>query len=416
MRKQILAIAFGIATLTASAQKAELKAAEKAIKKQDFTTAVTAIKSAEPLIANADKKYKAKFYFLKAQAYAGTKNYEIAGKAYQQLFSYEKEIGKNRYTKNAQPMLEALIGDVSNKAFAAYSNEKDFKKASKYFYLTYVLRPKDTASMFNAAITSAQGKDFDSALKYYKKLKELGYTGIETQYLATNKETQKEENLGSKNNRDLMVKTGTYINPRDNVSKSKKALIIKNVALILKEQGKDEEALTAIDEARKANPKDVNLVLTAADIYSKMNKMDKFGELMDEATRLDPNNPILFYNLGVVNFNQGKVEDAKKYYKKCLSLDPKYRDAHMNMAVAVLAGEKKVVEEMNKNLSDFDKYDELAKKQKDIYKEALPYLQKADELKRTLDTVRTLMNIYETLEMTDKAKEYRGYFNKLRGK
>ena len=43
MKKQILTIALGLLTVSSFAQKNELKAAEKAIKKQDFTTAVTSL-------------------------------------------------------------------------------------------------------------------------------------------------------------------------------------------------------------------------------------------------------------------------------------------------------------------------------------------------------------------------------------
>ena len=71
---------------------------------------------------------------------------------------------------------------------------------------------------------------------------------------------------------------------------------------------------------------------------------------------------------------------------------------------------------MNKNLSDFDKYDALVEKQKQVYKDALPYLEKADKGARSIDTVRTLLNIYETLEMEDKAKVYRELYKTLRSK
>lgn len=142
--------------------------------------------------------------------------------------------------------------------------------------------------------------------------------------------------------------------------------------------------------------------------------MDKFGELMSEAISLDPNNPILYYNLGVVNYNQGRVEDAKKYYEKAIELKPDYSDAYMNLAVTVLDKDKKIVEEMNKNLSNFKKYDQLALQQKEVYKEALPFLEKADSLNRNIDTVKTLMNIYEVLEMSDKAKEFRDLYKSMR--
>ena len=94
MKRQIALVVLGLFTVTAFAQKDELKTAEKAIKKQDFATAVSAINSAEGLIANADEKTKSKFYFLKGQAFGGNKEYEKAAKAYNDLFAFEKSTGK----------------------------------------------------------------------------------------------------------------------------------------------------------------------------------------------------------------------------------------------------------------------------------------------------------------------------------
>jgi tetratricopeptide (TPR) repeat protein len=142
--------------------------------------------------------------------------------------------------------------------------------------------------------------------------------------------------------------------------------------------------------------------------------MDEFGALMTEAVKMDPNNAVLYFNLGVVNYNQKRFEEAKGYYKKAIELKADYSDAYMNLAVLILDEDVKIVEEMNKNLSNFKKYDELEKRQKKVYKEALPYLEKSDSLKRNIDTVRTLLNIYENLEMEDKAKVFRELYKSLR--
>ncbi|APG64097.1 hypothetical protein LPB136_01355 [Tenacibaculum todarodis] len=414
MKKQILALTLGLMTVGAMAQKNELKAAEKAIKKNDFSGAITAISSAESLMSNMDAKLKAKFYFLKGKAFAGKKDYKNAADAFNSLLKHEEATGKAKYTKEAAPMLNKLISDVSQKAIKQYNESKDFKNASENFYLTYQLSPKDTAFAFNAAVAATQAKDYDSALKYYKELSDIGYTGIETQFVATNKETGVVENLGTKQQRDLMVKAGGYIKPETKSTKSKSADIVKNIALILNTQGKTDEAIVAMQAARKANPKDLNLLLNEADLYIKLKKMDKFGELMEEAIQMDPNNPTLFYNLGIVNFNQGKVEEAKNYYNKAIELKPDYKDAYMNLAIAILNKEQAIIEEMNKNLDNFTRYDELEKQKKEVYKEALPYLEKADGFKRSIETVRTLLNIYETLENEEKAAEFRALYKAMK--
>lgn len=411
MKNQFIALSLGLMSLGAVAQKSELKEAEKAIKKQDFTTALSTLKTIEgALMMNGEDKYKSKFYFLKGKALAAQKDYKGAAESLNALFA----MNESKYGDEARPILNQMIQEVSNKAVDFYNNKKDYKNAAENFYLTYLLSPADTSFAYNAAVSATQAKDYDKAIEYYRELQKIGYTGIEKEFVATDKASGKVESFGNdKARRDLMVKSGGYLKPDVRSSESKTATIVKNVALILKEQGKTEEAIAAFKDARTSNPKDLNLILNEAQLYVEMGKMDKFGELMSEAVALDPENPTLYYNLGVVNFNQGRMEDAKKYYEKTIELKPDHADAYMNLAVVILDQEKAIVEEMNKNLSNFKKYDELAAKQKEVYKEAIPFLEKADSLNRSIDTVKTLMNLYEVLEMSDKASEYRELYKSM---
>tara|TARA_R110002073_G_scaffold312586_2_gene484104 strand:+ start:7983 stop:9227 length:1245 start_codon:yes stop_codon:yes gene_type:complete len=413
MKTRILTLVLGLVSLISYSQKNELKAAEKALKKQDFTTAITAITSAESLIENADSRSKAKFYFLKGKAYMGKKDYKISAEAFQALMTLEKKTRKLKYTSEAQPFMGKMLKEVSERANQLYTN-KDYKNAANDFYLTYQLSPVDTIFIYNAAVSSSLAKDYDTALKYYKELGDLGYNGISTLYFAVNKETGIKENLGSKSNRDLYLKSGQYSKPSDEKTESKVGDITKNVAYILKEQGKTDEAIAAIQKARKLYPKDLNLILSEADLYIKLNQLDKFGELMKLAVEQDPTNPTLFFNLGVVSQDKKDLVGAKGYYEKAISLKSDYGDAYTNLAALILEKEKPIIEEMNKNLSDFDKYDELQTKQKAVFKEALPFLEKADKYGRSLSTVRSLMNIYENLAMDAKSKEYRDLYQKLK--
>lgn len=413
MRKQILALTVGLMSVAMFAQKKELREAEKALKSSDFTTAASNLQSIEGMLADMDEKYKAQYYFLKAQTLAGKNELKAAAEMYDTLFAYEKQIGKAKYTKEAEPMLNAIIQKVSQRAISLYNNDKDYKNAAKDFYLTYKLSPTDTSFLYNAAVSASLAKEYDTSLAYYNELLDLGYTGISVQYMAVNKETGKEEDLGSKQQRDLMVKTGQYEKPSDVPTESKQGDIVKNIGYILIAQGKTDEAIAAIQKARQADPKDLNLILNEAQLYIKLEKMDKFAQLMQEAIALDPNNPTLFFNLGVVNQNENKVDEAIKYYEKAIDLKPDYADAYMNLAVAILSEEAAIVKEMNNNLSNFKKYDELEKKQKALYRKALPYLEKADNLKRSDDTVKSLINIYDILEMNDKAKALREVQKKM---
>ena len=86
----------------------------------------------------------------------------------------------------------------------------------------------------------------------------------------------------------------------------------------------------------------------------------------------------------------------------------------MNLAVAILSEEKAIIDEMNNNLSNFKKYEELEGKQKDLYRKALPSLEKADSINRSIESVRALLNLYDILEMTEKADVLRPIYKEMR--
>ena len=413
MKTKVFALVLGLITFSTFAQKNELKTADKANKIKDYSAAMTAVTAAESLLSKMDDKSKAKFYFLKAQAYFGKKDYQTAANTFEKLFNLENETGKIRYTELATTIQNQMVQDVYQQASDQYT-AKDYKNASDSFYLTYVLTPLDTVFIYNAAVSSSLALDYDNSLKYYKELREKGYTGISTVYYATSKQTDEKEDLGNEKNRDLQVKLGLYKDPVNEQTESKTGDIIKNVAYILKKQGKTEEAIKAVEEARKLYPKDINLILTQADIYFQLKNMEKYSELMELAIKEDPTNPQLFFNLGVISFNDGKVEEAKKNYEKAIELKEDYGDAYLNLAVVIMNQEKAIVDEMNKNLSDFDKYDELLEKQRGVHREALPYLEKADKYSRSINTVQFLMNIYQTLEMDEKATKFTDLYKQMR--
>ena len=412
MRNQLLVIALGFMTVVSFAQKKELKTAEKAIKNQDYSAALSAINAAKVLNADTDSKLKTKFYFLKGQTHEGKKEYKVAAGSYNTLLTLEKEANKFKYTNKTRAAMGKMTSDVSSRANELFSQKK-YKKAAEDFYLTFVLSPVDTSYLFNAAISSSIAKEYEISLVYYKELVKLGYEGSVVSYLATSTETDKEESFGNKIMRDLAVRSKSHKNPLDKKSKSKKIDIIKDMAFILSQQGRIEEAVVAIKQARKQDPNNLDLLLTEADFYIGLKRMDKFSELMKEAVLQDPENPTLYFNLGVVHFNQKKISEAKEYYLKAIELDDEYMDAYMNVSVLILDQNDAIIEEMNQNLSNDKKYFELEKMQLKVFREAMPYLEKADALKRSIDTVRTLLNIYDNLEMEAKSAEYRVLFKAM---
>jgi tetratricopeptide (TPR) repeat protein len=269
--------------------------------------------------------------------------------------------------------------------------------------------------------TSANSKLYSLELTvYYYELKQINYTGETTVFWAYNKASKQEEIFNSKAEREIFIKSGTHEKPRDEKTPSKRGEIYKNIALILVEKGKVEEAKAAVTEARNANPEDSSLILTEADLYLKVNDFDTYTKLVNQALANDPNNVDLVYNLGVISGNANKVADAEKYYRKALEINPNYFNANLNLAELLLRADEKFVNEMNKlgtSTKDMKRYEVLKTQREDLFKSTIPYLQKAVELEPTnIDVAKTLMNVYSALEMTAEYKELKAKVKVLEAK
>ncbi|MFD1615144.1 tetratricopeptide repeat protein [Gelatiniphilus marinus] len=403
MKKQlIIALAFSISAFS-FAQKKELRAAEKAIKGTNFAEAKAALNQAKALMASMDEKNKAKYYYLLGQAlYAGgAGSGEDIDKALESLNQVE-----GSFTAEIAELKENMTNNILTKGNKAYE-DKDFSAASKHFEHAYRTSVKDTLFLYYAAATAVNVQEYDRALKLYEELKQLGYTGIQKEYFATNVETGEEEVL-DKTNRDLFVKAKSHIKPGERLTESKKAEIVKNVALIYVSKGDNEKALEAMKDARAESPDDINLLLSEANVHYKMGNKEEFKKLLELATQKDPENAELQYNLGVIAAESEDNEAAKKYYDKAIELDPSYINAYINMAALILNGEKAIIDEMNglgTSAADDKRYDELREERQNIYKSAIPYLDKALGIDaKNLNAAKTLMNIYSVIGETAKYK------------
>ena len=413
MKKQLaIALAFSISAFS-FAQKKELKTAEKAIKGSNYAEAKAALKQAESFMSAMDAKSKAKYYYLNGQAlYANGAGSSID--ILKALESFEKVDGA--YSSEISALKQNMVSSELTKGNDAYE-KKDYSTSSKYFESAYRLSTNDTLYLYYAAATAVNVKEYDRALKVYEELKELGYTGIATEYLAVNKETQEEESFTSKSLRDISVKAKTHIKPTEEKTESKKAEIVKNVALIYVSQGDNEKAILAMKDARAESPDDVNLILTEANVHYKMGNTDEFKNLLKKATEMDPTNPELQYNLGVIAAESKQIEEAKAHYNKAIELDPKYTNAYINLSALILGQEEALIEEMNglgTSRADDKRYDELREERQGLYKEAVPYLVTALDLDaKNLSAAKTLMNIYSILGETEKHKEMKAILDSL---
>jgi tetratricopeptide (TPR) repeat protein len=394
------------------AQKKELKAANKLVESQDYATALEQLQALTPTIDTAEAKYQAQYYFLLGKTYGGQSEFELSFEAFALANEIESSNGSSKYTSDIAKLIDSLGIEVITQAIAE-NKAGNFKKAASLLILIYnVDKEKNVEYLYYAASSAVNDNNFDLALSYYQELKEIGYTGQVTKYYATDVETGEELDL-SEENYILFQKLKQYSNFRTEVLKSKLPEIIKNIALIYVQQERNDLAIGAIKEARLANPLDVGLILTEANLYIQLGDKMKFAELMKEAISKDPNNHILYFNLGVITAEQGNRTDARSYYERAIELDPSYDASYLNLAALILNGETELVDQMNSlgtSRADNVKYEKLQKQRESLFLEAVPVLQKLIDIDPTnTEALTTLKNIFGTVGDVDN-------FNKVKEK
>ncbi|MFD0932295.1 tetratricopeptide repeat protein [Psychroflexus salinarum] len=421
MKKSILAIALlGITSLGFS-QRGEIRDAEDAIEDKNFELALTELNKAKPQLEDEKDKWLIRYHLAKAKTHGNMassqsgdemmKNINTSLESIDEVLELESdnEEALNYQAQLRQNMVQTAIDG---------QNEGDFNTAQDLLYKTYQMNNNDTVMLYYAASAAVNGKIYDKALDYYGELLDLGFDGSTTQYVAKNKETGEVEIFESKNMRDIAVKTDEFVEPSVQRTPRLTGEIAKNVSLIYIQQDKPEEALVAIKRAKEENPDDISVMQAEADLYYRIGKIDKYNEVMKEVVLKDPENPSLYYNLGVASEQLGDKDSAKDYYKKAIELDPEMVNAYINLAALTLSEERTIVEEMNKlgnSRADNKKYQELNEKKKQYYIEALPYLEKANELDPdNMDAMQTRLNIYYQLGKDEQAKELQEKINSMR--
>lgn len=355
MRKIVLGISLLVATTT-FAQKDELKTLKKLYDKDqlsadDFTKYKETQAKLESVATSEDDKvasnyYKAMTPLAELATMGAAPNPAMIQKiftpeAFTQMISvmrstldYETKTGKKVFTDDINQNITS-IKPIFIQIALGYNNSKNYKEASKVFYNTYKLDPKDVSSLENASITAMQASEYVDAEKYYREIKAIGLKGTGTGKFAI-----------------------------------KEAELAKNIAEIAYYNKNYEQAKIDFVEAIALNPDDIQMQINYASIFYFNNDITTYQKLTEAILAKDPNNAQLQYNVGFLLLN----DDAK------------------------------IVEEINANLKNQKKYDELNNKRKAMFMKALPYFEKAYQLDITNEeTKKTLRLCYETLNLKDKA-------------
>jgi tetratricopeptide (TPR) repeat protein len=247
MKKIIISLlVFSIFQFTFS-QKKELKTVDKLLKSGDYENALTTLESINSLIETSDDKTKSKYYYLKglAKYQNGTGSFENKLLSVDD-FNKVKEIEESSskiYSTKVDDIFVNLFNSFVDDSRTSLLNE-NYKNTYKNLEAAYTVSKKDTLYLYNAALVATEAEDYTTALNFYERLISLGYTGVSINYLATEKESGKEQVFQDKKSRDFSVDViGTHESPRDEMAKSVEIDMLRSIAAIYRNQENLEKSI-----------------------------------------------------------------------------------------------------------------------------------------------------------------------------
>lgn len=193
--------------------------------------------------------------------------------------------------------------------------------------------------------------------------------------------------------------------------------IYKGLSNILVEKGDNDAALAVLEKGSKAFPEDPSVTIDMINIYLQNGRETEAIDVMKKAIEQEPNNPQLYFVLANTYGKLGNEEKTIETYNKAIEIDPSYADAYNNLGALYLEKANAVVEKMNDPKISNSDYEKLDKERVAFLEQALPFLEKANELKpESLEIMDVLKTIYAKLGMYDKSKAIKEQILKIQGK
>ena len=328
-----------------------------------------------------------KAYFTKGQIYQAICESPIykkldpqaldkAWEAYQKVIELDE---KNSYTKRLATQYQNLTVDYTNQAIDYY-NVDDFKGALASFKRVLEIENSaimtadapakvDTAIIFNAGIAAQKAGEFAEAEKYYKEALKYNYESARTYAFLTN---------------------------------------------VLKEQGKEEEAVSYLHKGYELFPENSFMLVELINYYLMGGQPEKAEVYLDAAIAQDPENASFYRAKGTLYEKMDQKEKAIEMYRKTLELDSTDFAAMFNISNLELSKVAEYHKKVN-DIVDLDEYNKEITKVLDQYEALIVDFEKALSLKS--DDKNTMMILKELyFKVRDRNPKYQKAFEDLNAK
>jgi tetratricopeptide (TPR) repeat protein len=319
---------------------------------------------------------------------AWTNTFFAKGKLCQAVFASDK------------PQYKSLYADPLSEAYDAYEKamELDPKGGMKKKIITGMIYNNLAVNFYNEASTRFEAKDYTGALKSFESQIKI---------------TESDKYAG-------VIDTGMYYNAglaAVNSAKYAEAIKYFEKCAEMKYMGitpyfqMSEAYLSEGDTAKAENvltglsskfPNDKNVTLQLIDLYIKSGKNDEALKYLKVAKETDPNNYSLYFAGGIIFLNQNKNDDAITELTKSIELKGDVYDTQYGCGAAYINKAAEMFKAAN-DIMDVKKYTDAIDQANAVYAKALPYFEKALELKPDdIYTMNNLKELYYRLKQTDK--------------
>lgn len=261
-----------------------------------------------------------------------------------------------------QTMYNSLAVDLYNEGSAKFE-AKDYDGALKSFETQIKITESDkyvgivdTGMYYNAGLAATNSKKYTEAIKYFEKCAEMKYLGITPYYQIYE----------------------SYLGLGDTI--------------------KAESVLTSL---KTIFPDDKTIVLQLIDLYIKSGKTDEALKYIDIAKANDPTNYSVFYAAGILYLNRDMFDQAIPELAKSIEIKPDIFDSHYALGVCYINKAAAMFQKAN-DIMDVKKYSDAIDEANAVYAKALPYIEKAYELKPDdLFNMKALQELYYRLKQKD---------------
>jgi hypothetical protein len=342
------------------------------------------------------------------------------------------EIAKSEMNRKIlDPAFELPTPEAGMIAFESYkmAMAKAIKKSQTKDALTGLRENEDYTNNIGITLFQAQDyngayRNFDAALKTNAILKE-------------NSQDSRLDDANVMNDQIFYTAVSAYFGDNKPASAplfeklyaqgNAQPLVYEALFTMAAEAKEIDKAMKYLEEGRKANPDDNGLLFAEINYYLKEGKLDVLTGKLKAAIEKEPENISIYSTLGNVydqlnqkergEGNAAKADEyfneAFKYFNTALEKDPKNFDATYSLGALYYNKAASMVSQLNAVSNDFSaagtkKYNAIKEEMDAIFKQALPYFVKAEELDaKDTNTMIALKEIYARTNQLEKANEYK---------